>query len=42
MLLIKNLPFTNVVANGHTYVAYNHNTSAQQLLIDNHLLVSAT
>jgi len=33
---------TNVVANGHTYVAYNHNTSAQQLLIDNHLLVSAT
>jgi Ca2+-binding RTX toxin-like protein len=33
---------TNVVANGHTYVVYNHNTSAQQLLIDNHLLVSAS
>lgn len=33
---------TNVVANGHTYTAYNHNTSAQQLLIDQLLTVSAT
>jgi hypothetical protein len=33
---------TNVVANGHTYVAYNHNTSAQQLLIDQTVLVSAS
>ncbi len=33
---------TNVVANGHTYVAYNHNTSAQQLLIDLNVQVSAT
>ena len=32
---------TNVVANGETYVVYNHNTSAQQLLIDQGILVSA-
>ena len=32
---------TNVVANGETYVVYNHNTSAQQLLIDQLLTVSA-
>ena len=32
---------TNVEANGHMYVAYNHNTSAQQLLIDQLLTVSA-
>ena len=32
---------TNVVANGETYVVYNHNTSAQQLLIDQAILVSA-
>jgi len=32
----------NVVANGHTYVAYNHNTSAQQLLIDQAIAVSAS
>jgi len=32
---------TNVVANGHTYTVYNHNTSAQQLLIDQLLTVSA-
>jgi hypothetical protein len=32
---------TNVVANGETYVVYNHNTSAQQLLIDLQLTVSA-
>ncbi|WP_233255041.1 S-layer family protein [Limnohabitans sp. T6-5] len=31
---------THVVANGHSYTAYNHNTSAAQLLIDDHLLVS--
>jgi hypothetical protein len=30
-----------VVANGETYVVYNHNTSAQQLLIDQGILVSA-
>jgi hypothetical protein len=30
---------TNVVANGETYVVYNHNTSAQQLLIDLQLTV---
>jgi hypothetical protein len=33
---------TNVVANGHTYVAYNHNTSAEQLLIDQTITVSAS
>jgi hypothetical protein len=32
---------TNVVANGETYVVYNHNTSAQQLLIDLQVTVSA-
>ena len=36
---------TNVVATfggvTHTYVAYNHNTSAQQLLIDQLVTVSA-
>ena len=32
---------TNVVANGETYVVYNHNTRAQQLLIDQAILVSA-
>jgi hypothetical protein len=32
---------TNVVANGETYVVYNQNTSAQQLLIDLGILVSA-
>jgi hypothetical protein len=32
---------TNVIADGTTYVAYNHNTSAQQLLIDLQLAVSA-
>ncbi len=32
----------NVVANGHTYAAYNHNTSAQQLLIDLNVQVSAS
>jgi hypothetical protein len=32
---------TNVVANGHTYTLYNHNTSAQQLLVDQLLMVSA-
>jgi hypothetical protein len=32
---------TNVVANGETYVVYNHNTSAQQLLIDQAIAVSA-
>jgi hypothetical protein len=31
---------TNVVVNGQTYVAYNHNTSAAQLLIDQQVLVS--
>jgi hypothetical protein len=31
---------TNVVANGTTYVAYNHNTSAAQLLIDQQLAVT--
>jgi hypothetical protein len=31
---------TNVVAGGHTYVAYNHNTSAAQLLIDQQVIVS--
>jgi Ca2+-binding RTX toxin-like protein len=30
---------TNVVANGETYMVYNHNTSAQQLLIDLQLAV---
>ena len=30
---------TNVVANGRNYTAYNHNTSAQQLLIDQLLTV---
>lgn len=33
---------TNVVAYGHTYKVYTHNTSAQQLLIDQLLTVSAT
>jgi hypothetical protein len=32
---------TNVIADGTTYVAYNHKTSAQQLLIDLQLAVSA-
>lgn len=32
---------THVVANGHSYTAYNHNTSAAQLLIDDNLLVAA-
>jgi hypothetical protein len=31
---------TNVVADGNTYVAYNHNTSAAQLLIDQQVIVS--
>jgi Ca2+-binding RTX toxin-like protein len=31
---------TNVVAGGTTYVAYNHNTSAAQLLIDQQLAVT--
>jgi hypothetical protein len=33
---------TSVVANGETYVVYNHNTSAQQLLIDQAIAVSAS
>jgi hypothetical protein len=33
---------TNATANGHTYVVYNHNTSAQQLLVDQLVLLAAS